>query len=388
MAKEISDVGDALGAVIGMAARQLAESATGDGDKKQGGNGSLSGLRGVAAGAALAGAPLAGMAAKRMVERRLGSPAEAAKGAVGKVTEGAGDKVSEGVKGAVEEKMGDAGGAPGMVAKLGKKMMPGSLGGESPGGESGESGEGGSGQGDGGAPGVGKGRRMPVQQAVDVAVPRSVAYNQWTQFEEWPQFMHRVVDVDQQEPAKVSFRTKFWGMSKDFVAAIDEQRPDERIKWEVADGARHTGVVSFHELAPRLTRVQVSLDLEPGSWVEKAARGMRHVKRGVRADLARFKAFIEMRGEETGAWRGTIEEGEVVSEGEDESGGGESGEEEPGEPAGGKERKASKASNGSGAKPRKAKARRPRRPAKPRSRGAGQHSTRKRAGAKAKGGRR
>jgi uncharacterized membrane protein len=153
---------------------------------------------------------------------------------------------------------------------------------------------------------------MPIQQAVDVGVPLEVAYNQWTQFEEWPQFMHRLDQVTQEDDCTVSFKTKMWGMSKEFVAEIVEQRPDERIQWNVTKGVTHTGVVTFHELAPRLTRVQVSLDVAPGSLIEKAARGMRHVKRAVRADLARFKAFIEMEETATGAWRGVIHDGEVA----------------------------------------------------------------------------
>jgi hypothetical protein len=81
----------------------------------------------------------------------------------------------------------------------------------------------------------------------------------------------------------------------------------------VVDGISHTGVVTFHELAPRLTRVDVSLDLDPGSLIEKAARGMRFVKRAVRADLARFKAHVVMEEEESGEWRGEIEDGDVKS---------------------------------------------------------------------------
>jgi hypothetical protein len=126
--------------------------------------------------------------------------------------------------------------------------------------------------------------------------------------------MHRLDQATQEEDAMVSFRTKLWGMSREFEAQIVQQRPDERIMWNVGKGVQHTGVVTFHELAPRLTRIQVSLDVEPGSLLEKAARGMRHVKRAVRADLARFKAFIEMQEVETGAWRGVIEDGEVVKE--------------------------------------------------------------------------
>jgi uncharacterized membrane protein len=166
----------------------------------------------------------------------------------------------------------------------------------------------------GGAPGVGKGRRMPVQQSVDIGAPIETVYNQWTQFEDWPSFMHRVTRVTQEDDCTVSFATKIWAKTKEFTANIETQWPNERIKWSVSQGMTHTGVVTFHELAPNLTRVLLSFDVEPGSLIEKAARGMRHVKRAARADLHRFKALIEMAGLETGAWRGRIEDGEVVEE--------------------------------------------------------------------------
>ena len=164
----------------------------------------------------------------------------------------------------------------------------------------------------GGPQATGKGRRMPVQQAVDVGVPLETAYNQFTQFEDWPEFMHRVTRVTQEDDCTISFATKIWGKTKEFKATIETERPDERIKWKVSQGITHAGVVTFHELAPNLTRIEVTLDVAPGSLIEKAARGMRHVKRAVRADLHRFKAFIEMQGIETGAWRGVIIDGEVV----------------------------------------------------------------------------
>jgi hypothetical protein len=159
---------------------------------------------------------------------------------------------------------------------------------------------------------------MPVQQAVDVAVPLETAYNQFTQFEDWPEFMHRVTRVTQEDDCTIGFATKIWGKTKEFEAKIDTQRPDQRIKWRVAQGITHSGVVTFHELAPSLTRIEVNLDVDPGSLIEKAARGMRHVKRAVRADLARYKAFIEMQELETGAWRGVIEDGELVEPHDDD----------------------------------------------------------------------
>jgi uncharacterized membrane protein len=159
---------------------------------------------------------------------------------------------------------------------------------------------------------TGSGRRMPIQQSVDVAVPIDVAYNLWTQFEDWPDFMHRVDSAQQVDDCTVAFTAKVWGITKRFQAQIKEQRPDERIEWEVEDGLKHSGVVTFHRLAPRLTRIEATFDVQPDSLLEKAGRGMRFTKRAARGDLHRFKAHAEMQEEaENGGWRGTIEDGEV-----------------------------------------------------------------------------
>ena len=271
------DLGDAIGTAIGKAAREAGETVRSGAKSGDG----LSGMKGVVAGAGLAAlAPLAVKGAGKLVSK-VPSPTDAAKKA--------GEKAGEGAKDAV----GGAGGVAG-------KLLP-NLGG----------GDGDSGGTKNEATGVGKGRRMPIQQAVDVAVPIDVAYNQWTQFEEWPSFMHRLERVTQEDEGHVSFKAKIWGISKEFEAEIVEQRPDERIKWKVTEGLTHHGVVSFHKLADRLTRIEVSLDIEPGSLIEKAGRGMRHVKRAVRADLHRFKAYVEMEEDASGEWRGEIEDGEV-----------------------------------------------------------------------------
>jgi uncharacterized membrane protein len=140
----------------------------------------------------------------------------------------------------------------------------------------------------------GSGRRMPIQQSVDVAVPISDAYKQWTNFEDWPKFMHRVDSANQIDDSTVEFSTKVWGVTKQFEAEIDDKRRDERIEWHTEDGLAHSGVVTFHKLAPRLTRIEVSMDVKPDSLLEKAGRGMRFTKRAVRGDLHRFKAFVEM----------------------------------------------------------------------------------------------
>jgi uncharacterized membrane protein len=161
------------------------------------------------------------------------------------------------------------------------------------------------------APGHGSGRRMPVQQAIDVAVPVSVAYDQWTRFEDWPDFMHRVENVEQVDDATVSFQVKIWGISKRFEADILEQHPDERIEWNVTEGYAHTGVVTFHPLSENLTRVEMTLDVQPSNLIDKASRGMRFVKRAVRGDMHRFKAYVELDHDEKDGWRGTIDEGKV-----------------------------------------------------------------------------
>jgi uncharacterized membrane protein len=162
--------------------------------------------------------------------------------------------------------------------------------------------------------GTGKGRRMPIQQSVDVAAPLDVVYDQFTQFEDFPKFMHRVQRVEQRDEARVVFYEKMWGVSRQWEAEIVEQVPDERIVWRTVSGMQHVGAVTFHELAERLTRIELNLDIEPEGPLEKIARGARFAKRAARADLKRFKAFVEMRDDETGAWRGRIEDSEVVEE--------------------------------------------------------------------------
>jgi hypothetical protein len=131
--------------------------------------------------------------------------------------------------------------------------------------------------------------------------------------------MHRVQSVSQEDETHLKFKTKIWLFSREFTAEIEEQRPDERILWNVTEGITHHGVATFHEIAPRLTRVEINVDVEPSGLVEKSARGMRHVKRAIRADLHRFKAYVMMNEEPEGEWRGTIEDGEVKQERESQS---------------------------------------------------------------------
>jgi uncharacterized membrane protein len=264
--------------------------------------------KGLAAGAAAAAlAPLAPLAAKGVgklasngssngVADVVKTPVRKADDAKSKV----GDKISGAVSSKVEEKIEQAGGPGGILKGALKKALP--FGGESSDDED---------DGDSGVQGIGDGRRMPVQQSIDIALPIGTVYNQWTQFEEWPNFMHRVKRVTQDDRCNVSFAVKIWGKTKEFNAQVVTQRPDDCVKWRVTQGITHTGTVFFRELAPGLTRVELSLDVEPGGLIEKFARGARHIKRAARGDLHRFKAYVEMQGEEDGGWRGTIEDGKV-----------------------------------------------------------------------------
>jgi uncharacterized membrane protein len=160
--------------------------------------------------------------------------------------------------------------------------------------------------------GTGRGRRLPVQEYIDVAVDLQTAYDQWTQFEEFPRFMHRVEKVEQVDDATLMWHENIWGVRRSWEAEITDQQPCERLAWRSTSGPKQVGVVTFHRLSDRLTRIQVNLDFQPQGLFEKAASGMRVTRRALRSDLMRFKAYVEMEDEATGAWRGRIEEGEVV----------------------------------------------------------------------------
>lgn len=148
---------------------------------------------------------------------------------------------------------------------------------------------------------------MPtVEQSIDVNVPVSTAYNQWTQFESFPEFMGGVEQVTQLADDMTHWRTTVGGVEREFDAAITEQIPEERVAWRSVDGKTHGGVVTFHRLSPDTTRIMVQIDWETESLAEKAGALVGADDMQVKKDLGRFKEFIESRGNETGAWRGEI----------------------------------------------------------------------------------
>jgi uncharacterized membrane protein len=147
-----------------------------------------------------------------------------------------------------------------------------------------------------------------VEESIDVNVPVRTAYNQWTQFEDFPQFMEGVEEVKQLTDTRVRWRAEILGQEREWEADITEQLPDERVAWHSIEGATNAGVVTFHRLDDNQTRVMLQLEFEPEGAIEKAGDVIGAVKARVKGDLKRFKEFIESRGRETGAWRGEVEQ--------------------------------------------------------------------------------
>lgn len=147
-----------------------------------------------------------------------------------------------------------------------------------------------------------------IEEHTDVSVPRSVAYNQWTQMKAFPSTVKGVAAVDQKQDDQTEWSTKIGPVKRQWKAKIVEQVPDERIAWRSESGPEHRGVVTFHSLDDDLTRVMVQMHYVPHGPLETVGNKLRIQRRRVRRDLRLFKHFLELRGEETGAWRGSIGE--------------------------------------------------------------------------------
>lgn len=143
-------------------------------------------------------------------------------------------------------------------------------------------------------------------ESIDVDVPVTTAYNQWTQFETFPEFMEGVEEVVQMTDTTTHWRVKLAGVEREFDATITEQHPDERVAWRAVDGTQHAGVVTFHKLADDKTRVTLQLDTDPEGVVETVGDAVGVPKMRAKGDLKRFKEFIESRRTESGAWRGDV----------------------------------------------------------------------------------
>jgi len=146
-----------------------------------------------------------------------------------------------------------------------------------------------------------------VEESIEVAVPVNTAYNQWTQFEEFPRFMEGVESVTQVSDTRNHWRAEIGGVEREFDTEITEQHPDERIAWCTLDGPKQAGVVTFHRLDEGKSKVMLQMEFDPEGLTEQVGDKLGFVKRRVKGDLERFKDFIESRGTETGAWRGEVD---------------------------------------------------------------------------------
>jgi uncharacterized membrane protein len=146
-----------------------------------------------------------------------------------------------------------------------------------------------------------------IEESVDVDVPVRVAYNQWTQFETFPEFMGGVESITQIDDTHNHWVTKIGGVTREFDTEITQQDPDQGIAWRTVGGdTQQAGLVTFHPLSETRTRVTIEIDWEPGDLVEKAGAAAGVDDRQVESDARRFKAFIESRGVPTGEWRGQV----------------------------------------------------------------------------------
>jgi uncharacterized membrane protein len=149
-----------------------------------------------------------------------------------------------------------------------------------------------------------------VEKSIEVNVPVNTAYNQWTQFEDFPKFMEGIQQVRQLDETHLHWCAEVAGKRKEWDAEITEQIPDQRIAWRSTSGARNAGVVTFHRISDDITRIMLQMDYEPEGAMENVGDAIGILSHRVQGDLERFKDFLELRSHETGAWRGNVQQGQ------------------------------------------------------------------------------
>lgn len=147
-----------------------------------------------------------------------------------------------------------------------------------------------------------------IEKSIEVEVPVRTAFDQWTQFEDFPQFMEDVDRIEQLDDTTTRWEVSMAGQQRTFEADITEQVPDQRVAWRSRGETGHAGVVTFHRIGDSRTRVTLQMDLEPSDWQEKVGDALNIIDRRVQKDLEQFKTFIEERGAATGAWRGHVDQ--------------------------------------------------------------------------------
>ncbi len=145
-----------------------------------------------------------------------------------------------------------------------------------------------------------------IEKSVVVDVPVSTAYNQWTQFEEFPKFMEGVHEVTQLDDRRLHWRAEIGGQEKEWDAEIREQVPDQKIIWQATDGSENAGIVRFEPASPGSTLVHLQMSYNPDGFLETIGDKLGFMSRRVEGDLERFRDFIEDRGTATGAYRETL----------------------------------------------------------------------------------
>ena len=145
-----------------------------------------------------------------------------------------------------------------------------------------------------------------IEKSIELNVPARTAYNQWTQFEEFPKFMEGVKEVKQIDEKRLQWKANIAGKDEQWNAEITEQIPDERIAWTSRGGPLNSGIITFHPLSGAKSKMFLQLEYDPKGFVEKTGDALGLVTQRVEGDLKRFKVYIESLGQETGAWRGTI----------------------------------------------------------------------------------
>lgn len=146
-----------------------------------------------------------------------------------------------------------------------------------------------------------------VKKTIDIPAPIHEVYNQWTQFESFPQFMEGVKEVRQVDDKHLHWRAEVAGREDEWEAEITEQIPDTRIAWRSLNGRQNAGAVDFHRLSDDQTQVSLTMEVEPAGVVEKVGDALGIVDRQVERDLERFRDFMAERQTATGAWRGEIQ---------------------------------------------------------------------------------
>jgi uncharacterized membrane protein len=151
-----------------------------------------------------------------------------------------------------------------------------------------------------------------VREDIEVDVPVTTAYNQWTQFEEFPTFMENVESVRQIDDTRLRWVAEIGGNKQEWTAEITRQEPDKVVAWRSVDGKGTSGEVEFEPLGPNRTRLELTMTWEPEGMVESLGEKLGADTLGIKRDLQNFKRIIEARGVETGAWRGEVIEGERI----------------------------------------------------------------------------